>query len=184
MHWPYYIKTTANFPNIPPATLIQYFQWIKFATTQAAIDPFFDQAELIHEPKKDIQIIRKSTKSLFLFPRREMIQVLMKSKISHDKSVAIVTNPKYSPFRNISNDGIKLSKGSSVHVMLSVNLSSEYKNKIPTRKDAKFVRSYQDMIGWFLEDGRGGSNLIIVMQVDLGRDIPRYVCVPYYHFPT
>lgn len=64
--WPLYIKLIANFQNIQPKQLLEYFQLEKYEKTQKAIDPFFDKSSLLIDVNREFKVLhRVSTKFSF-----------------------------------------------------------------------------------------------------------------------
>ena len=48
------------------------------------------------------------------------------------------------------------------------------KNSNSNNDDERYIRAYQDMIGWFIPLESGGTLLVAVMKADLGPDVPRF----------
>ena len=82
------------------------------------------------------------------------------------------TNLKYCPYKNATSE-LKIPKGTITQSLISIKLSTDYTSMITKTDETTYVE-YQDFIAWFVDDNLGGTNLLIVMRVDLGKDVPHW----------
>jgi hypothetical protein len=114
-----------------------------------------------------LYVLQTTAKLLFL-PKREFFLAMMDS--TQQKSFTFtVTNPKHSSLRNHTTETI-VPKGALVQTHVSVRPGSDI---LSEKENGKYVISYQDYCGWFFDDGFGGTNIVSVMEVDLGPDVPK-----------
>jgi len=89
------------------------------------------------------------------------------------KSITFNFENRNNSFLNSLPNVINIAKNTLKHSFVSVNLArDDFKE---TAASASRTKSYQDFVSWFIDDGFGGTLLVVVMKVDLGDDIPRYV---------
>jgi len=59
--------------------------------------------------------------------------------------------------------------------LATINLDNiSLRNQANSKSKISFVRSYQDFLSLYIPEGTG-TKLIVIMRVDLGRDIPRWI---------
>eukprot|EP01036_Dinobryon_divergens_P022451 gene22451-30708_t len=180
---PSYLKTTAHF-QVPPQSLIQLFYWQNFHRTQSVIDPFFESADQLLNVSSNCRVIKKTTKRPLVFPKR--VFHMASCEHTQAQSVEIFIHSAWNTLVRRTTCGlsapigehsrsfeeqnklrVSIDKGTIVSSLMSVTL--------PKDEDILgYVRSFQDFIAWFLDDGTGGTLLVILMRVDLGPDIPNW----------
>lgn len=94
-----------------------------------------------------------------------------------------ISNAKYSPFKDLTDGELIVPEGTISQSMISLRLSKEDYKIFSSVKSLynpeKFVVAYQDYVSWLIPDSNNCNitRLVILMQVDLGPDIPRYLQV-------
>jgi hypothetical protein len=121
-------------------------------------------------------VVKLKITSVPLFRKREFILALMDGKQS--KSTTFNFENRNKTFLSSLPNVINIAKNTLKHSFVSVNLArDDFKE---TAASASRTKSYQDFVSWFIDDGFGGTLLVVVMKVDLGDDIPRYI-KPHHH---
>lgn len=85
-----------------------------------------------------------------------------------------VTSHEHVPSVLKSQVSFKIPKGTYYQSFASFDISTDYNNiKMPYEGDKNYIRAFQDAISWFVDDKNGNTILILVMQADLGKDVPK-----------
>lgn len=119
-------------------------------------------------------------------PKREMTVALAEKTLRSSFKLDDI-KIRNAPMKAINS--VKIKKGTlmnavvNVNVNLNLNLGDERDSNQGEKSGKKggkkgsgerYIRAYQDMMGWFVPLETGGTLLIGVMKVDLGPDIPRF----------
>jgi len=163
---------TSTHLDASPINAMSLFEFSRLEQTVKIIDPFFERIVLLFEPSKDLKVFRRTTPKLALLPRRDFTLASFDGTQSQPLSFPI-TNAKYSPLKNV-NDKVTIPKGTYYQQYVSVRPNSDFP-VIPYPSQGRYFKSFQDSVVWFIDDGQGGTNLVSIMQVDLGSDVPRSV---------
>mmetsp|Transcript_29866 Transcript_29866/g.42600 ORF Transcript_29866/g.42600 Transcript_29866/m.42600 type:complete len:361 (-) Transcript_29866:180-1262(-) len=198
---PDYLKTTAQF-GVPPQKLIQLFSWDKFHLTQTTIDPFFESCSLLMNISTHCRVILKTTKRPLMFPKRRFFMSMMESfqqspfminlhnswhgyanniekeckmdsvELCSSKNPTVATTNVLKNVKDTTSSiTIPVPKRTIISSLMSVNIAT---NNNELKSDTNYVHAFQDFIAWFIDDGKGGTLLVILMRVDLGSDIPKW----------
>jgi hypothetical protein len=169
------IQTSTNL-DASPKDAMSLFEFSQLETTVKIIDPFFERIALLFEPSKDLKVFRRTTPKLALLPRRDFTLASFDGSQQQATSFP-VTNSKHSSLKNVNDDfQSTIPKGTLYQQYISVRPNSEY-TVTPYPSQGKYIKSFQDSVVWFIDDGQGGTNLVSIMQVDLGADVPRLVAI-------
>lgn len=167
---PSYLKTTAHF-QVPPFSLIQLFYWQNFHRTQSVIDPFFESAERILNVSSYCRVIKKTTKRPLVFPKRvfhmalceytqtQKIDILIHSAwnnlVRRPSCRLSAPNGEHSSSSEEQHSKLKvpIDKGTIVSSLMSVSMPKD-------KALDGYVRSFQDFIAWFIDDGAGFAEMM------------------------
>ena len=161
---PSYLKTTAYF-QVPPHSLMQLFYWQNFHRTQSAIDPFFESAERLFNVTSDCRVIRKTTKRPLVFPKRVFHMALCEHTQARHIDILVhnawntlvrrttcgLSAPIGDHSRSFEEQNklkVSIDKGTIVSSLMTVTVPRD-------ETMAGYVRSFQDFIAWFIDDGIG-----------------------------
>lgn len=147
------------------------FEVSQLESTSNSIDPFIERISLHFEPSKEFKVIRRTTKKIALLPRREFNLAILESTQQQAFTFPI-SNQKHSPLKNAVAGQVNVPKGSLYQEYVTVRVTDEFPS-LPYPSNGKYIKSFQDCVVWYLDDGNGGTNLVSLMQVDLGSDVPR-----------
>lgn len=159
--YPSFLKTTTHI-GAESQKVFSKFQWNNFHKTQKAIDPFFENAETI-AMLDNIRLLRKTTKRPLIFPKREFILGSVDLK---QRNTISVTDRRTSTVTVIP-------RGTLISALVSIKIDESSFNTI-TERGEQFVLAYQDFMSWYIPE-QYGTKLIVIMRVDLGKDIPRWI---------
>ena len=161
---PSYLKTTAYF-QVPPHSLMQLFDWQNFHRTQSAIDPFFESAERLFNVTSDCRVIRKTTKRPLVFPKRVFHMALCEHTQARHIDILVhnawnklvrQSPSRLSDFVNEKSQNTDDHRKVKVPIDEGTIVSSLMTVTVPRDETmAGYVRSFQDFIAWFIDDGIG-----------------------------
>ena len=175
--WPVYVRTTMVIDK-PVHDVYKLFTYENFAKTQNYIDPFYESSTQVNIDKQSVdKIIKKVTKPP-LYRKRLFTLALLERKQGQNFEVRFPINSvgmssqldKKQLMSSNKHNYYVVPKGTPVIAMFSVNNTND--NSI----DQDYIEARQQFIAWFIErDQKRSTHLEILMRVDLGLDIPRWL---------
>lgn len=178
--WPVYVRTTMVI-NRPVSDVYKLFTYENFAKTQSYIDPFYESSTQINiDRKKSDKIINKISKCPLFYRKRLFTLAVLERKQLNDFDVIFpisgigvssLQKNKQVFHKNKPNNYV-VPKGTPVIAMFSVN------NTSINNTDHNYFEAKQQFIVWFIAtDDKMSTHLEILMRVDLGLDIPRWLFI-------